>query len=128
MKKDELLNQALALTSENIVKKSVLKSINHRLVEVLRGQGSKSRLQIINEITYLRVSETVKVTTELLQEASKADTEFRKLWMATSRTVKNGVDTSLANGHTNSNFSFNPEFSKFTINKDRDNKYFITEV
>ena len=108
---------ALSLTKKNLVKKSKTTSMNDRLIELLKSGRKMSRIEIINEVTILRLKERYsEQDLEKLFESMTEEfiTEFKKL----NTTCKNGLDTSLANGHTNANFSYNPKYKDYEIIKD----------
>ena len=100
---------ALSLTKKNLVKKSKTTSMNDRLIELLKSGRKMSRIEIINEVTILRLKERYsEQDLEKLFESMTEEfiTEFKKL------------NTSLANGHTNANFSYNPKYKDYEIIKD----------
>lgn len=102
---------SLEMTQKNIVVKSTTTSMNHRIVEVLKNGKPMERVKLINEITLMRLKDKYpedKLIKLFTEQSKDFQAEFNKL----NRTCKNGVDTSLANGNTNANFSFNPEFNK----------------
>jgi hypothetical protein len=108
---------ALSLTKKNLVKKSKTTSMNDRLVELLKNGRKMTRIEIINEVTILRLKERYsEKDLEKLFESMTEEfiNEFKKL----NTTCKNGLDTSLANGHTNANFSYNEKYNKYEIIKD----------
>ena len=117
---------ALSLTKKNLVKKSKTTSMNDRLVELLRNGRKMTRIEIINEVTILRLKEKYSeedLETKFIEMNDEFINEFKKL----NTTCKNGLDTSLANGHTNANFSYNDKYNKYEIIKDGNNISMITK-
>jgi hypothetical protein len=93
---------ALALTTENLVKsRSSKKSINSYLVDILSVDAKlkKSRIELTNEITLARLQES-----EIVTEKSFEDAEFVEKFKKVNKTVKNGLDTSIAKGKSGSCF------------------------
>ena len=93
---------ALELTNANLVKsRSSRKSINSYLVDILGSDPTikKTRIELTNEITMLRLEESEVVNTESFQDA-----EFIARFTKMNKTVKNGLDTSIAKGKSASCF------------------------
>lgn len=93
---------ALELTKENLVKsRTSRKSINSYLVDILGSDSKKklTRIELTNEITMLRLQENEEVT-----EKSFQDSEFIERFKKMNKTVKNGLDTSIAKGKSSSCF------------------------
>lgn len=95
---------ALELTKENLVKsRTSRKSINSYLVDLL-GKNPKNkltRIELTNEITVLRLQETEEVTEENFKNPTP---EFIERFKKMNKTVKNGLDTSIAKGKSPSCF------------------------
>ena len=112
---------ALELTIENLVKtRTSKKSINSYLVDIL-GSDEKlkmSRIDLTNEITVLRLQESEEVT-----EKSFQDTEFVERFKKMNKTVKNGLDTSIANGKSSSCFVSSSYNVKFELIHNNDKTY-----
>ena len=92
---------ALELTRENLVKsRSSRKSINSYLVDILDDPKKQmTRIELTNEITLLRLQESEEVN-----EKSFKDAEFIERFKKMNKTVKNGLDTSIAKGKSTSCF------------------------
>jgi hypothetical protein len=118
-----LLQLAHKLTISNLVKtRSSKKSINSYLLEILTKDESRTRTELTNEITFLRVKEK-----EVITKKSFEDADFIARFAKMNKTVKNGLDTSIANGKSRSCFN-SSEFSdeyKLVQNK---NKTYSIEV
>jgi len=116
-----LLEKSMELTIKNIVKKSSRKSINNYIIDILKDNQKKTRIQLVNEITLLRLQETEKVS-----DASFTDEKFLEKFSKMNKTVKNGVDTSVSNSQNRSSFNFNPDFNKsFVLTKNSSNEFFL---
>lgn len=102
---------ALELTIENLVKtRTSKKSINSYLVDILSVDAKlkKTRIELTNEITLSRLQES-----EVVNEKSFQDAEFVERFKKVNKTVKNGLDTSIAKGKSGSCFissTFNAEW------------------
>lgn len=100
--------------NQNVSKKKA-KTFNQRIVDELGTDemiGKKvERYDLINRIAFARAQD------EGL-EIDLTNPEFVKAYQKLSITCRNGVDTSVANGHTNSNFSFNEKFKAWKLHKD----------
>lgn len=93
---------ALELTNANLVKsRSSRKSINSYLVDILSSDPTikKTRIELTNEITMLRLEES-----EVVNSKSFQDAEFIARFTKMNKTVKNGLDTSIAKGKSASCF------------------------
>ena len=127
---ENLLKEAMSLTNEKLNKRNHKLSINNRIVEVLKDGSRIQRVELVTRITILRLKEEnpnfneVEFTKLIKARDEKTVKHFNKTWT----TCKNGVDTSLADGSTNSNFSYNPMFNtKWTINKHSDKSISLTK-
>lgn len=108
----DLLQELQSITNETIVKKSKGKTFNQRIVDELKDGKPVERYELITRIAMARAIDEGK-------KLDPKDPEFIKYFKKLSITCRNGVDTSLANGHTNSNFSYNTEFNtKWKLIKD----------
>jgi hypothetical protein len=118
------LNELRNLTESINVKKTKGKTFNQRIVDELTGEnlGKKvERYDLINRIAYARGLD------EGLKFDNLQDAEFIKKFKKLAVTCRNGVDTSLANGHTNSNFSYNENFKQWKLHKE-DGYIWITKA
>ena len=118
-----LAARLLEITTENTVKRQTVMSINDLLVEVLfKRQARLTRTEIVNEVSILRFenNNSMKITAEFFENPILIE-EFIKI----TKTVKNGVDTSLSNSNNNSSFSFNENYSMYQIIEHHDKTYSI---
>lgn len=118
-----LAARLLEITAENTVKRQTVMSINDLLVEVLfKRQARLTRTEIVNEVSILRFenNNSMKITAEFFENPILIE-EFIKI----TKTVKNGVDTSLSNSNNNSSFSFNENYSMYQIIEHYDKTYSI---
>lgn len=120
---ENLLKKSMELTIENIVKKSNRKSINNYLVDVLKDGQKKTRIELVNEITLLRLQETEEVN-----EKSFDDKKFLERFTKMNKTVKNGVDTSISNSKNNSSFNYNKDFNKSFELVRNESKQFLIKI
>jgi len=117
----DYLQKVLAMTEKNAARKSTKISVNERIVEVLKEDVRMTRIQLVTAITKLRVTE-MKTSTEI-EKLAKSD-ELLKYVEKTRVTIKNGVDTSIAKGQTNSNFCIKYADSGMTLECES-NEYYI---
>jgi len=103
---------SLKTTKENVVKSSKKESVNESLKRILFDGGEKlTRIELISRISLDRlISEHSE---EKLQKLTEV--EFKKLIQPVSKTVKNGVDTSVSNSNNNSSFSYNDKYSNLEM-------------
>ena len=119
MAKLSLQELALQLTNANLVKsRTAKKSINSYLVELLKDGDYKTRIDLTNEITLLRIQEKEEVTAE-----SFHDPEFIARFSKMNRTVKNGLDTSIAKGKSTSCFCSSDYASEWELIHNLDKTY-----
>jgi len=117
----DYLQKVLAMTEKNAARKTSKVSVNERIVEVLKEDVRMTRIQLVTEITGLRIQE-MKTSTEI-EKLAKSD-ELLKYVEKTRVTIKNGVDTSIAKGQTNSNFCIKYADSGMTLECES-NEYYI---
>ena len=116
-----LLDLAFELTTENLVKtRNSKKSINSYLVDILGEDPTKkmTRVELTNEITLMRLQEESEVT-----EASFQDPEFIAKFKKMNKTVKNGLDTSIAAGKSASCFISSSYSDDWELIKNADKTY-----
>jgi len=103
---------SLKTTKENVVKSSKKESVNESLKRILFDGGEKlTRIELISRISLDRlISEHSE---EKLQKLTEV--EFKKLIQPVSKTVKNGVDTSVSDSNNNSSFSYNDKYSNLEM-------------
>ena len=108
---------ALKATKSNVVKLTKKENVNDSIVRILYDGGEKlTRIELISRISLDRlISEHSK---EKLQKLTEV--EFKKLIQPVSKTVKNGVDTSVSDSQNNSSFSYNPKYSHLKLVKTGD--------
>jgi hypothetical protein len=112
---------ALELTQSNLVKsRSSRKSINSYLVDILGtdSKTKKTRIELTNEITMLRLEESEVVNAESFQDA-----EFIARFTKMNKTVKNGLDTSIASGKSASCFISSSFATDWELIKNSDKTY-----
>lgn len=112
---------ALELTNANLVKsRSSKKSINSYLVDILGSDPKikKTRIELTNEITMLRLQESEEVT-----EKSFQDPEFIERFTKMNKTCKNGLDTSIAKGKSASCFISSSYASDWELIHNADKTY-----
>jgi len=99
---------ALKATQKNVVKSTKKESVNESLVRILFEGGEKlTRIELISRISLDRlISEHSE---EKLQKMTEV--EFKNLIKPVSKTVKNGLDTSISDSNNNSSFSYNDKYS-----------------
>ena len=99
---------SLKTTKENVVKSSKKESVNESLKRILFEGGEKlTRIELISRISLDRlISEHSE---EKLQKMTEI--EFKNLIKPVSKTVKNGLDTSISDSNNNSSFSYNDKYS-----------------
>ena len=122
----KLQEKALLLTKNNIVKKSRSKSMNDRILEILKDGKVVKRIDLVNMITVERMLEKYSEK-ELDTKFDELDEDFVKEFNKMNRTCKNGVDTSLADGQNNACFSYNEKYKDYQIVKDNDLISIITK-
>ena len=115
----KLQERALELTKSNIVKKSRSKSMNDRILDILKDGKVVKRIDLVSIITLERLSEMYDEKT-LNEKFENLDEEFIKEFNKMNRTCKNGIDTSLADGQNNACFSYNEKYNDYEIIKDGD--------
>ena len=94
MKNVNLLELAMNETKKNIQKtRKSGNSINKMLTEILDSKKPKSRIEIVNELTFKRMEANFEIT-----EKSFQNPEFLEEFKKVNKTCKNGLDTSLAVG------------------------------
>ena len=112
---------ALELTNANLVKsRSSRKSINSYLVDILGSDPKvkKTRMELTNEITMLRLEESEVVNVESFQDA-----EFIARFTKMNKTVKNGLDTSISSGKSVSCFISSSYATDWELIKNSDKTY-----
>lgn len=117
---------ALELTQSNLVKsRSSRKSINSYLVDILGSDETikKTRIELTNEITMLRLEESEVVNAESFQDA-----EFIARFTKMNKTVKNGLDTSIAKGKSASCFISSEFASKWELIHNADKTYSMVSL
>ncbi len=124
MAKLTLLQKAMKVTKNNLVKTSnSRKSINNYMLETLK-EGPKTRLEIVNAITLARLQDA---SDQPITEKSFEDAEFLEAFAKMNTTCKNGVDTSISRGKTKSCFH-NKFEGQYDIKKNEDGKYELIEL
>tara|TARA_R110000851_G_scaffold251104_1_gene403567 strand:+ start:241 stop:618 length:378 start_codon:yes stop_codon:yes gene_type:complete len=124
MAKLTLLQLAQELTIANLVKsRSSRKSINSYLIDILVEGESKTRMELTNEITMLRIQEKEEVTAKSFEDA-----EFIARFAKMNKTVKNGLDTSIANGKSTSCFNSSSYSEDYILVSNADKTYSIEVV
>jgi hypothetical protein len=124
MAKLTLLQLAQELTIANLVKsRSSRKSINSYLIDILVEGESKTRMELTNEITFLRIKEKEEVTAKSFDDA-----EFIERFAKMNKTVKNGLDTSIANGKSTSCFNSSSYSEDYKLISNADKTYSIETI
>jgi hypothetical protein len=124
MAKLTLLQLAQELTIANLVKsRSSRKSINSYLTDILTEGVSKTRMELTNEITFLRIQEKEEVNAK-----SFDNEEFIARFAKMNKTVKNGLDTSIANGKSTSCFNSSSYSEDYKLVSNADKTYSIEVV
>ena len=117
-----LAARLLELTVANTVKRATSNgSINDLLVKVLYEDKKRmTRVELINELTKIRFEEKfeTKIDENFFEDAGLIE-QFVKL----TKTVKNGVDTSLSRSNNNSSFHFNQNYAKYLLVENSDRTY-----
>lgn len=115
----------LEITVKNTVKRnSIVRNVNEMLVEVLHNQNKKlSRLELINECSMLRYQDQngIELKVEMLKDAKVVE-DFIKI----TKTIRNGIDTSISRSNNNSSFHYNPKYSNLELKQDASGKFTIT--
>lgn len=116
----------LAMTSEivnnSMTSKSSRKSMNDYLLETLLDiKKPLTKAEVVAIIALARMLD--KNSQEYYNSLSEA--EVRKIMTAEIKTTSNGFDTATCNGKTNSSFSFNKDYSKYTLIKHTNKTYEI---
>ena len=122
----DLNKLALELTKENLVKsRTSKKSINSFLVDILGSNPKlkRTRIELTNEITMLRLQEN-----EEINEKSFEDKEFIERFKKMNKTVKNGLDTSIAQGKSVSCFVSSTYGQEWTLIHNDDKTYSMTKI
>jgi hypothetical protein len=124
MAKLTLLQLAQELTIANLVKsRSSRKSINSYLIDILVEGESKTRMELTNEITFLRIQEKEEVNAKSFE-----DSEFIERFAKMNKTVKNGLDTSIANGKSTSCFNSSSYSEDYKLISNADKTYSIETI
>lgn len=118
---------ALEATKNNVVKATKKECVNDALLRILFADGKKlTRIELISQISLDRlVTEHGEETLTKLATTKVAD--FNKLMLATNKTVKNGLDTSISNSNNNSSFSYNEKYADYKLELVQ-GKYQITKA
>lgn len=108
----ELMKLALDATEKNVSTAKSRKSINDQLFELLYDKSqSLTRQEIITELSLNKLkNQKGEVTEEVLKEAIE-DGRFKKI----NKTIKNGLDTAIANGKTSASFSANKKYQNYEL-------------
>ena len=120
-KKLSVQELAMQLTKENTVKsRSSKKSINSYLVDILGSDPKikKTRTELTNEITLLRIQEEEEVTPKSFE-----DKDFIERFTKMNKTCKNGIDTAVANGKSASCFVSSEFASDYELIKNKDKSF-----
>jgi len=120
----DLQAKLLEITRANTAKgANKSRSINTLIVEVL-GQGAEmDRTELVSHIAKIRYEDTFSPLTEESLEDPKVLEEFIKV----TKTVKNGVDTSISHSNNNSSFHYNEDFKEWNL-LEKAGKYRLEKV
>lgn len=110
---------ALKLTKENLVKSTSSRvSTNSYIVDILKDGGKKTRIELVNEITILRLEQNAPVVATDFQNS-----EFLAKFTKVNKTAKNAVDASMAKGTAKSNFCNSSFSDKYELIQNDDKTY-----
>lgn len=115
----------LEITTKNTVKTSQKRNVNEMLIEVLSEGKKLTRIELINEISILRYKDEFKVE---LNEKMLSDKEVVANFIKITKTIRNGVDTSISRSNNNSSFHYNPKYSNYELKQGLDGKFFMNII